>query len=527
MLLPIDTIAVALYLFLIAALPGTDGLLIPAAMTPGASAPLAAVMLLSALLAAAAASWLTTHLVIRQARASGPLRRRDLGGIAGIGMRVFAVVMTVLTLECSKWPFVVSAALGLRGNFTAVYLLGLLPYALVCFAVWIPQYPLHRLITPGRWTLVQFLLHKVRYSFFILGVVVPVVLLQAVLRGTLAGGWEMLIVYAFLLLMLWTFPLFLRFFWGCRSLAEGPMRARIRALERQAGVGFSGVYVWDLGGAAMVNAAAVGLVPPFRYLFLSRGLLEQLPDDEIEGVVCHELGHVRHKHLLFYLALTAAVMTTIQSLLVAGSMLTAWLGTVAALVLYIRFGFAWFSRRFERQADLYALEVTGDPAPLCRALEHIGRLYGGIRHVKNWHHQSIAERVSFLQAAAADPARAARHHAHLRRAVRLGYAFALFVLVTSVGAQLLQPPPLLFEETATDRLAHWRRVRELVPDEPDAPLQLARIWLDRAPAPEALAMAEQYTEEAAVRAQTAPQRREVAALRKRIARERRRRDSAD
>ena len=65
--------------------------------------------------------------------------------------------------------------------------------------------------------------------------------------------------------------------------------------------------------------------------------------------------------------------------------------------LYIRFVFAWFSRRFEREADLFSAELLKDFRPLSRGLERIGLACGNIRNEASWHHYGIAERVWFLQ----------------------------------------------------------------------------------------------------------------------------------
>ena len=40
----------------------------------------------------------------------------------------------------------------------------------------------------------------------------------------------------------------------------------------------------------VINAAVAGFLPPFRYVFLSDGLLSYLGDEEIAAVFAHEMG---------------------------------------------------------------------------------------------------------------------------------------------------------------------------------------------------------------------------------------------
>ena len=75
------------------------------------------------------------------------------------------------------------------------------------------------------------------------------------------------------------------------------------------------------------------------------------------------------------------------------------------LVIYLRYIMGFFMRHFERQADLYALTVTGRAAPLAEALEKVASLSGGTRDVPSWHHFSVAQRVEALYQAQADPRR--------------------------------------------------------------------------------------------------------------------------
>jgi Tfp pilus assembly protein PilF len=98
------------------------------------------------------------------------------------------------------------------------------------------------------------------------------------------------------------------------------------------------------------------------------------------------------------------------------------------LILYFRFLFGFFMRNFERQADLFALEVLGSPLPLIRSLEKIGLMSGQSRNLPSWHHFSIAQRVTFLEEVTRRPILARRHHKKVYWSVGL-----FFFLVIGLG----------------------------------------------------------------------------------------------
>src|SRR5205807_2026386 len=111
-------------------------------------------------------------------------------------------------------------------------------------------------------------------------------------------------------------------------------------------------------------------LPWLRYVFLSDRLLDDLTPDEVEAVFGHEVGHVRHGHLLYYalfLSLSLAVLglgwELGDLLLTAGTETAvthstdgdAWSMVPQVLLAgaYVFMAFGFLSRRCERQADVY------------------------------------------------------------------------------------------------------------------------------------------------------------------------------
>jgi tetratricopeptide (TPR) repeat protein len=173
-------------------------------------------------------------------------------------------------------------------------------------------------------------------------------------------------------------------------------------------------------------------------------------------------------------------------------------------LLYVRFVMGFFMRHFERQADLFALDVLGQPQPLVQALERIGQLTGNSRQVPSWHHFSLAQRVAALHRAqgAGDNAKAqGRYLKKGLQAYALGMALACLMgwglsaldlgqdlrqgiivrLLESKLAENPQDPGLRLSLGATlfeageeaEALVHLKKAYELAPRDPEVLNSLA------------------------------------------------------
>ena len=145
-------------------------------------------------------------------------------------------------------------------------------------------------------------------------------------------------------------------------LPPGPLRRRLEELCHRTGMRYRQILLWRTQNN-MGNAAVMGFIPQVRYVLLSDLLLETMTDEQIEAVFAHEIGHVVHRHMAWYV-----VFFIILGMLFAGpgqalaDQLDAWglpeqfigalgmMGFVGGMLL----GFGFLSRRCERQADVYA-----------------------------------------------------------------------------------------------------------------------------------------------------------------------------
>ncbi len=304
---------------------------------------------------------------------------------------------------------------------------------------------------------------------------VPVVfpwLLVVVARDLLSALWpdagefldsslgDLIFIGAFLLVMALLFPPLVRYWWGCRPWPRGPVRELAEAVLDRAGVGVGQILTWPVLKGRMLTAGILGLAPRLRYLLITPALAEYLSPQELMGVVAHEAGHVRHRHLAYYLAFflgffilayalgePLAALAQVITLGLAGSdwgasLLTSpgdegFLGVLMALplilvlLIYLRFIMGFFMRHFERQADLFALDLLGAAEPLVGALEKIADLTGHSREVPSWHHFSIAQRVDALRAATPGAGNARAQGRVIARGVKI-YALGL-ALVALTG----------------------------------------------------------------------------------------------
>ncbi len=136
------------------------------------------------------------------------------------------------------------------------------------------------------------------------------------------------------------------------------------------------------------NAFATGRNPNHASVAVTAGILDLCNDEEIEGVLAHELGHVRNRDIL-----TSAVVATIAGAITWIAQMTMYAemfagfggggddnrrgGAISALFMMIVAPLAAtliqlaISRSREYEADATGAHITGNPQGLARALEKI------------------------------------------------------------------------------------------------------------------------------------------------------------
>ncbi|MBI1380188.1 MAG: M48 family metalloprotease [Planctomycetaceae bacterium] len=229
----------------------------------------------------------------------------------------------------------------------------------------------------------------------------------------------------------WVLPWILVHIWRTTPLPAGPLRAALADLAARAGFRCRGLYLWRTQGL-VANAAIVGFAPRMRYVLFTDGLLARLTPRELEAVFAHEMGHAMRRHVPFFALFTVAVFLAVDLVgrwvSPGGGPAGEWAAGIGFLVaLGLWYGtFGWLSRRFELDADLFALDLTKDGRSLIEALEGVSGLHA--RGLRSWRHFSVAQRVSFLGAAARDPGVGRRVRLALRRVIWTVSVAALLVV---------------------------------------------------------------------------------------------------
>jgi len=151
------------------------------------------------------------------------------------------------------------------------------------------------------------------------------------------------------------------------ALTTGELRDRAFALAEKAKVRLQQIYVMPTRKARMANASA----HRGNIIMLTDYLLEHLSKREVDGVLAHELGHLKgHRRPIPILA--AVIYAAFGGFAAANhEAIPHWLPESALIPLGVLFlilmGYLT-SRRAERHADAAAVELTGDPEGLIRAL---------------------------------------------------------------------------------------------------------------------------------------------------------------
>lgn len=302
------------------------------------------------------------------------------------------------------------------------------------------------------------------------------------LRQLLRSPWGELALFAlFLIFLTLAFPPLVRALWGCSPLPAGPLRQRLTAFCNAQGFR-SEIYTWPLFEGQALTAGIMGVVPGLRYLLITPALLEALTQDELNSVLAHEIGHVKHLHLVLYMVLflgfsllAGAVAAPLPHLILSSDLFYALLSRLHAspenvlgmlatapllvlMLVYFRFVFGYFIRNFERQADTYVFRAQGTGWPLISSFEKIAQLSGGNRDEKNWHHYGIGERIDFLHRCETDRTHITRHERKLRLSL-----LAYFVMIGLVvfGLHRMETGKLSEEhETKYAEAVLMQKVRE-------------------------------------------------------------------
>jgi heat shock protein HtpX len=215
--------------------------------------------------------------------------------------------------------------------------------------------------------------------------------------GAMIGGSNgMMIAFAFALatnlFAYWNSDKVLLSMYGAQPVDEtsAPELYRLVArLAQQAGLPMPKVYITE---NPQPNAFATGRNPDHAAVCVTSGLLQQINQDELAGVLAHELGHVKHRDTLTMtiVAVMAGAISMLANMAffmggdrdrnnplgIVGVILVTLLAPIMAMLVQ-----AAISRSREFEADRAGAEITGRPLWLASALGQIER---AAEHTENY-----------------------------------------------------------------------------------------------------------------------------------------------
>jgi STE24 endopeptidase len=221
-----------------------------------------------------------------------------------------------------------------------------------------------------------------------------------------AAGAALVVLFLLFLAPIVLEPIFNSF----RPLDDTGLAERLTALADRAGAPVKTVLVADASRRTnKVNAYVSGLGTSRRVVVWDT-LLEAADPDGVALVVAHEVGHrkLRHVAKLTIAAMAAAVGVVVVLRLVLttprGRDLPVALLVVLASEAVLMPLLSALSRRFERQADLFALRATGELATFERVMTTLARRNLGDLAPPRWayllmfSHPTAPERLALARA---------------------------------------------------------------------------------------------------------------------------------
>jgi heat shock protein HtpX len=160
------------------------------------------------------------------------------------------------------------------------------------------------------------------------------------------------------------------------SESEAPkLYQTVRELTTRAGLPMPRLYMIPQD---QPNAFATGRSPQHSAVAVTRGILNLLSEDELRGVLAHELAHVKHRDILIQsvAATIGAAITYLGYMLLwfGGDDNNSPLGAIASIALVLLAPIAAsiiqlsISRQREYAADAGGAEICGNPESLASAL---------------------------------------------------------------------------------------------------------------------------------------------------------------
>ncbi|MCX5848173.1 MAG: M48 family metallopeptidase [Deltaproteobacteria bacterium] len=234
--------------------------------------------------------------------------------------------------------------------------------------------------------------------------------------------WAWLFFTMFEILLMWLYPVVIApLFNKYEPIKDEVLKEKITALMAQVGLKAKGIFQVDEGKRSKHTNAYFTGIGKTKRIVLYDTLLASHSLEEILAVLAHEIGHWKKKHILkqlIFMIATSLVGLYFVYLVVNWPPLYSTFGlkqtpVYAGLLLvsiYLSCAGFFFSpigaaimRRYEREADKMARELTGTSQPMINALKRLAKDNLTNLHPHPWYawfyysHPPLIERIEYLQ----------------------------------------------------------------------------------------------------------------------------------
>jgi STE24 endopeptidase len=234
--------------------------------------------------------------------------------------------------------------------------------------------------------------------------------------------WGFLILSFIQLLMALLYPILIApIFNKFEPIQDQQLGANINHLMQEAGIRIKGLFQMDAGKRSRhTNAYFTGLGKTKRIVLFDT-LIESHPPEEVLAVLAHEVGHFKGKHIwkqFFLFECSMVIAFYLSSLLLDWPLLyrtfgfdttPPYVGLFLLGILGQKVGFfatplyMALSRRYERQADQFAVRLLKTPSTMVTVLkrlasDNLSNLFPHPWYVRfHYSHPPLMERITLLQ----------------------------------------------------------------------------------------------------------------------------------
>jgi STE24 endopeptidase len=346
-------------------------------------------------------------------------REKLVSDIIELAIVFFLLPLLVESISESGWH-IIGQAMFFFAVLAAVSALAGLPFDLYHTFVLERQYGFST-ITWKLW--VADLIKSVIISAVLLALMVSVLMAFITWLPKSWWFWGWVFFTLFQIMLMWLYPVFIApLFNKFEPLKDDVLREKINVMLSRAGLAAKGLYQVDEGKRSRHTNAYFTGIGKTKRIVLFDTLLASHTHEEIISVLAHEIGHWKKKHILKQLTfMTAASLILIyliylvvswpplfgafrmnQTPVYAGLFLASLYLTSAGFFLS-PLGTA-ITRRFEREADRMAFDLTGTAQPMISALKRLASDNLSNLHPHPWYvrffysHPPLTERIAYLQA---------------------------------------------------------------------------------------------------------------------------------